>query len=83
MTHLDPGRPNPDSSSTEQPMGFQEMARTSEFAKLRSTFRGFALCRRVIPLRPGRPCPVATLGSPPGRSSGAAFRFAELQTQRI
>lgn len=42
MTHLDPGRPNPDSSSTEQPMGFQEMARTSEFAKLRSTFRGFA-----------------------------------------
>ena len=45
------------------------------------TFRGYALCRRVIPLRPGRPCPVATLGSPPGRSSGAAFRFAELQTQ--
>lgn len=42
-----------------------------------------ACAGRVIPLRPGRPCPVATLVSPTGRSSGAAFRFAELQTQRI
>ena len=42
MTHLDPGSPTPDLTPPDDGLSFLAVARTPEFAKLRSTFRGFA-----------------------------------------